>query len=89
MATIIVRQGDSELGRYTLFVGPVVMNGMEVWKAESFEGFNMADPILSVTAMSEHGARNALQIAMLSLIKRKRDQQQAQVAGSIDYKDMK
>ena len=87
MASITVRSEGVELGSYTLYVSRIKKSGMDVWQAEAFEGWDMAEAVMTVTAMSEHGARNAIQIAMLKQYKARKSEQESNY--TLDYKDMK
>lgn len=92
MASVTVRSEGSELGSYTLYVSRIKKSGMDMWQAEAFEGWDMADAVLTVTAMSEHGARNAMQISMLKRYKIRQSEQEIKEANldyTLDYKDMK
>ena len=87
MASITVRSEGVELGSYTLYVSRIKKSGMDMWQAEAFEGLDMADAVLTVTAMSEHGARNSMQAAMSKLYKARQSEQESNY--TLDYKDMK
>jgi len=86
MASITVKSEGVELGSYTLYVSRIKKSGMDVWQAEAFEGLDMADAVLTVTAMSEQGASNAIQIAMLKQYKVRQSEQESNY--TLDYKDL-
>ena len=86
MASITVRSEGVELGLYTLYLSRIKKSGMDMWQAEAFEGWDMAEAVMTVTAMSEHGARNAIQIAMLKRYKARKSEQESNY--TLDYKDL-
>lgn len=86
MASITVRSEGVELGSYTLYLSRIKKSGMDMWQAEAFEGWDMAEAVMTVTAMSEHGARNAIQIAMLKRNKARKSEQESNY--TLDYKDL-
>jgi len=90
MATIIAKSEGKQIGSYTLYVSLVHHNGMEVWQAEAFEGWDMAEPVLVTTSMSEHGAKNTMQVAMLKLYKTRQSKQEFKEDPdyTLNYKDV-
>ena len=92
MATIIIKSGGKDIGVCTVIVGQVRTNGMDVWQAEAFEGYNLADSIASITAMSENGAKNAIRIAAINVFRLRAAEHKSTKTGrsyTLNYKGMK